>query len=335
MAMVEGASHIVRYVNPAFCRLLDKSCEQLVGLLFCEMLPKRHECVTLLDRVLRTGKPESHTEQEHSKPYHIFWSFMMWPVLADETPSGVMIQVTETTQFHETTLAVNEALLLGSLRQHERAAIAQTLTNEMSHRIKNNLQVIVSLIDYDVRSTAQPCVQGYEAMRQRIGAIAQLYNLISQSSHGPTVSLDAYLREIAKAMSASLLGNNSGIEIVVEAEALDIDPDHAVSFGLLVNELATNAIKHAFPGGTGRLVLGLEQIGDEVELIVADNGVGMKNEASAKSPEKHGRDYVAIFVRQLGGTIAVSETDGNGTTFRIRLPSFVAPPEGTERSGAS
>ena len=104
-------------------------------------------------------------------------------------------------------------------------------------------------------------------------------------------------------MSASLLGNTSGIKIEVKAEPLEIDPDRAVPFGLLVNELATNAIKHAFPDGTGRVVLSVEQIGDQIELSVADDGVGMKDKDSAKLPEKRGADYVAIFVRQLGGTI--------------------------------
>src|ERR1017187_5586003 len=78
MVTVEGASHIVRYVNPAFCQLLDKPSEQLVGIPFREMLPKSDACVSLLDRVFRTGKPESHTKQEHSKPHRIFWSFTMW-----------------------------------------------------------------------------------------------------------------------------------------------------------------------------------------------------------------------------------------------------------------
>src|SRR4029077_4541197 len=146
------------------------------------------------------------------------------------------------------------------------------LTNEISHRIKNNLQVIVGLIAYEARSTAQPCVDGYKAMQDRIGAIAQLYDLISQSSRGGTIAVDAYLRKIAKTMSASLLGNTSGIKIEVKADALDIDPDRAVPFGLLVNELATNAIKHAFPDGTGRVVLSVEQAGDQIELTVADDG---------------------------------------------------------------
>ncbi|MEA2755403.1 MAG: hypothetical protein QOJ54_1692, partial [Aliidongia sp.] len=159
-------------------------------------------------------------------------------------------------------------------KQRERDA--QMLTNEISHRIKNNLQVIVGLIAYEARSTAQQCVQGYTAMQARIGAIARLYDLISQSSLGPTIDMAAYLREIAGTLSESLLGNMSGIEIEVKAEALEIDADRAVPFGLLVNELATNAIKHAFPDGAGRIVLSVEQAGDQIELTVADNGVGMK-----------------------------------------------------------
>src|SRR5664279_3728393 len=160
-------------------------------------------------------------------------------------------------------------------KQRERDALI--LTNEISHRIKNNLQVIVGLIAYEAKWTAAPCVQGYKTMQARIGAIAQLYDLISQTSRGRTVAVDAYLREIAKTMSASLLGNMSGIEIEVKAEPVEIDPDRAVPFGLLVNELATNAIKHAFPHGTGHLMLCVEQVGDQIELVVADDGVGMKS----------------------------------------------------------
>jgi PAS domain S-box-containing protein len=203
-------------------------------------------------------------------------------------------------------------------KQRERDALS--LTNEISHRIKNNLQVIVGLIAYESRSTALPCVQGYKAMQARIAAIAQLYDLISQSSHGRTIAVDAYLREIAKTLSVSLLGNASDIEIEVKAEPLDIDPDRAVPFGLLVNELATNAIKHAFPDGKGRVVLSVEQVGDQIELTVADDGVGMKDKDAAKTPEKRGSDYVAIFVRQLGGTILAPGSEGTGTIVRIRLP---------------
>jgi two-component sensor histidine kinase len=271
--------------------------------------------------------------------------YAMWPLMADERAVGIVVQLIETAPLHERTLAMNEALMLGSLRLHEitadvaslniqlRAEISEReqrerdallLTNEVAHRIKNNLQIIVALIAHEAKSAAAPCVEGYRVMQARIGAIAELYDLISQTGDGQAIALDAYLREIARTMSESLLDSTSGIKIEVEVEALAIDPVRAVPFGLLVNELVTNAIKHAFPDGTGRVVLGVQHIGDQIELTVADNGIGMKDKYSAQISERHGSDYVAIFVRQIGGTIAVSRAEGTGTVVRIRLPLLVA-----------
>jgi two-component sensor histidine kinase len=349
IATVDGATHVVRYANLAFCQLIGKAENEIIDRPFGEILPeKKGECLPMLDRIYRTGKVESHTEQEHSGPRPVCWSFTMWPVTADERIVAVMIQVIETAPLYERTIAINEALLLGALRQHELAAAAsssatrlqmeveerrqrerdaQILTNEISHRIKNSLQIVVALIAHEVKRAASPCVQGYEAMQARIGAIADLYDLMSQSRSGRTVvPVDEYLREITETMSASLLGENSRIKIEVKSESFDIDPDRAVPFGLLVNELAMNAIKHAFPGGAGIILVSVERTGDEIELTVADNGVGMNDEGSAKTPEKHGSDYVAIFVRQLGGTMAVSGSAGAGTMVRIRLPLLVVPP---------
>lgn len=210
-------------------------------------------------------------------------------------------------------------------KQRERDALG--LANEISHRIKNNLQIVVGLIAYEVNFTAAPCVPGYRAMQARIGAIAQLYDLISHSSHGHAIDVGDYLREIAKTMRASLLGDTSGITIEVAAETLDIDPERAVPFGLLVNELATNAIKHAFPSGSGKIVLRVERADDQIELSVADDGIGMTKSDMAKNQERRGSDYVAIFVRQLGGTIVPTPVTETGTVIRIRLPFLLVPPE--------
>jgi PAS domain S-box-containing protein len=135
MAMVEEAGHIVRYVNPAFCRLMDKPPGQLVGKPFAEMMPAKDECLTLLDSVYRTGKAESHTEQQHAGAHSVFWSFTMWPVMADERPVGVMIQITEAAQFHEKMVAMNEALILGSLRQHELTEAGESLNARLQTEI--------------------------------------------------------------------------------------------------------------------------------------------------------------------------------------------------------
>lgn len=342
---VKGTAHLVSYVNPAFCRLTNKAGGELVGTSFCAMLPDTDECLALLDRLYRTGQPQSYTKLNVSGPDPVLSSYATWPIMADGRVAGAAIQVVETASPHERTLAMNEALMLGSLRLHEvtadvtslnirlHAEIAEReqrerdalmLTNELAHRIKNNLQIIVALIAHEAKSAAAPCVEGYKSMQARIGAIAELYDLISQTNDGHAIALDAYLLEIARTMSESLLEGTSGIKIEVKAGSMEIDAVRAVPLGLLVNELATNAIKHAFPHGSGRVLLSAERDGDQIELTVADDGVGMKESYSAQISEKHGSGYVAIFVRQLGGTIAITSAEGTGTIVRIRFPSLVA-----------
>ncbi len=344
MATVDGAAHLLKVVNSAFCQLLGKGEQEILGKPFHEILVERPSCLASLNRIFRSGKSESYMEQERTDPRPIFWSYTIWPVVADDPAICVMIQVIETAPLYEKTLAMNEALVIGSLRQHELAAIAAfsnmqlrteavehkqreldalMLTNEISHRIKNNLQVVFGLIGQQAKRASVSCARGYEAIQARIGAIAGLYDLISRSSHSQTVSLDAYLKKIAAAMSASLLGTGSGITIEVKAEAVDIDPARAVPLGLLVNELATNAIKHAFPGVIGAVVLSVRHIGDQIQLDVTDDGIGMNDAHSAQASENHGADYVAMFVRQLGGTLDRLEAKGTGTTVSIRFPLLV------------
>ena len=204
-------------------------------------------------------------------------------------------------------------------KQRERDV--QLLGNEISHRIKNNLQLIVGLITFEARKAGTSCVSGYRAMQARIGAIAALYDVMSLSNRIGIVTVDDYLRKIANTMAASLLGDASGITIEVDAEPLEIDPELTVPLGLLVNELATNAIKHAFPDGAGRVLFMARKIGHKIELTVSDNGVGLKD--AAPMTQSRGLNYVAIFVRQLGGEISTSGAPGLGTTIQVRFPPML------------
>jgi two-component sensor histidine kinase len=347
MATVEGTAHSVCYVNAAFCRLVDKTSDELVGKPLIGMLAELDECLPTLDRIHRTGKPESHIVQGRLGLRSDFLSYTMWPLRMDEHTAGVMIQVIETAPLYEKAVAMSEALMLGALRQHELTEAARAsnsdlqeeigerkqrerdalmLTREVSHRITNSLQIIVALTAREITRAAAPCVEGYRAIQARIVAIAELYDLMSQSSRGSSVPVGAYLGGIVRAISASLLGDTSGIKIEIKADALDIDAVRALPFGLLANELVTNAIKHAFPDAVGRVVLTVERAGDEIEFTVADNGVGLTDKSSARVADTHGTDYVAVFARQLGGTITVIGPEGAGTTARVRLPSLLASP---------
>lgn len=133
MVAVEGPTHIVRRVNPAFARLVGKTAEELVGHPFAEVVPEGtgDGCLTLLDRVFGTGISENLVEAEHRQPSLAYWSYSAWAIFGEDgRPAGVMIQVTDSTgtaHFRHQAAAVNEALVLSSVRQHELVDATESL----------------------------------------------------------------------------------------------------------------------------------------------------------------------------------------------------------------
>jgi len=140
MATVEGATHRVRYANPAFCQLMSAPIKDLIGKPLSELLPHKDECVTLLNRVFRTKTPASHTEEADAKPHPVFWSYTMWPV-QEGLLVGIMIQVTETAKRHSDTVAMNEALILSSVRQHELTAEAERFNAALQKEIREREKI--------------------------------------------------------------------------------------------------------------------------------------------------------------------------------------------------
>lgn len=139
-AVVEGADHIVCHANPAFCRLMNKSLEQIVGKPLAELLPDKDACLALVDRVFHTGNAETHTETEDAQPHRIFWSYTIWPVQAGEQLKGVMIQVTETAEFHAKTLTMNQELVRRSTQQRELAEAAENLNRHLRQELLERMR---------------------------------------------------------------------------------------------------------------------------------------------------------------------------------------------------
>lgn len=193
---------------------------------------------------------------------------------------------------------------------------------ELAHRIKNSLAVISAFVAFEIRRAADPCVEGYQAMQSRINAVASLYDVIAQSSAFGPVDISTYLAGIGNNLRSSLLGPESDIRVEVDAEPFQIGADHAVPIGLLVNELATNAVKYAFPSGTGIITLGFRKRDGEVTLSVEDNGVGLDKAVGNESGSGMGTRFVDAFVRQIGGTLARA-SGSTGTSIMVRLPSSI------------
>ena len=160
-------------------------------------------------------------------------------------------------------------------------------------------------------------------MQTRIGAVAELYDVISRSATLGPVPVGPYLSGIAESLQSSLLGDTAAITVAVTADPLMMRAEHAVTLGLVVNELATNAVKYAFPGGKGHLAIGFIQDGNDALLTVADNGIGLNTSATTNpSTSGLGSRFIEAFVRQLGATMATATGD-SGTTFAVRLPGSI------------
>ncbi|QEL16829.1 sensor domain-containing diguanylate cyclase [Limnoglobus roseus] len=122
---VGGPTHVIRYANPSFSRLVGRPAAELIGRPFAEAVPEGvgNGCMMTLDHVFQTGLAESLAEQEHRQASPAHWSYMAWAIFgADGRPAGVLVQVTDATEaarFRQRVVAMNEALVVSSVRQHE------------------------------------------------------------------------------------------------------------------------------------------------------------------------------------------------------------------------
>jgi two-component system NtrC family sensor kinase len=143
VALTEGRSHSVRYANPAFCTLVGKASGELIGRDLTEILPDGNECLALFERVYRTREPAS--QAAHDRSGH--WAYDIWPVLAEGNhPSGIVIQVRETTAAHPQAMAMNEALLLSAVRQHEAIEAAETLNGKLKQEMQQRQDAEAALL---------------------------------------------------------------------------------------------------------------------------------------------------------------------------------------------
>jgi two-component system, sensor histidine kinase PdtaS len=184
------------------------------------------------------------------------------------------------------------------------------LLREIHHRIKNNLQTVASL----VRLQPLPA-EARQSIAGRIGAMVAVHEHIYQHDEYGDVSVDQYLRRLIDDLR---LGASNDIEMEVEIEPFLVDRDQALPLGLLVNEIVSNAFKHAFLGASsGRIKISLAMIGDrEARLGISDNGRGFNPDSAHQNM---GSRLVAAFATQLKGEVK-TESSKRGTSFTLTFP---------------
>lgn len=170
-----------------------------------------------------------------------------------------------------------------------------TLLKELQHRVKNNLQMITALIRLEARSLQQePMSDQFERLAGRVDALALLYRSLSEEEQGESVDLGVYVSQIASAVMAAHA--SEGIRLALKVDTWPVSINAAMPAGLVVNELMTNALKHAFVGrDSGEITV--ESIVDETGCVVsvADDGIGLQPGMVWPKPGK----LSALIVRSL------------------------------------
>lgn len=193
MLAVAGVGDIIQYVNPAFCVLASQVRETLIGRAFRDAIPAGHDCLALLDRVHRTAHAETHIGDEQS-PDSLYWSYAMWPAVApDGEIIGIVIQVTESSAAHQRMAAMNQALIISSLRQHELTEKTEAL----------NVQLHAEILD---RKRAEEELQRANQDLERFTYAA------SHDLQEPLRTITAYTQLLARRLGATL---DSDAEVLV------------------------------------------------------------------------------------------------------------------------
>ncbi|ABD89931.1 sensor histidine kinase [Rhodopseudomonas palustris] len=196
------------------------------------------------------------------------------------------------------------------------------LTREMSHRIKNSLASVVGLLRVQSRSAHSDDVRAaLQEASSRVATIAQVHDNLARGSRIGFIDLADFIEEFCGRLQATANGN----QLCFRADPIPLPADHAIPLGLLINELVTNAVKHAYPDHCGVIELSASRIDGRLYVEVADQGVGLPAGFDFDAPRcSLGFKVINGLVRQLRGRLQARANQPCGARFQLDLPILPA-----------
>lgn len=255
--------------------------------------------------------------------------FTVRPVQAESAPAEIRA-LAQTLDAMADGLVARDASLRESLTQKD------AMMREIHHRVKNNLQVITSLLNMQQRTLTDPAARAAMSdTRQRIGALALIYRALYQSPDLRRVDVRQFLEELTAQLSVGEGGSSGRVRSELDADDLEIDPDKLAPLALFAVEAITNARKHAFneTGGTIHVRFRVQE--REIVLEIEDDGVG--DQADTATGGGVGSTLMSAFARQLRGRHEVTSGPERGMVVRLTFPRpdlLSASPESVQQAAA-
>ena len=212
---------------------------------------------------------------------------------------------------------IADEAIRASLREKE------VLLKEIHHRVKNNLQVVSSLLGLQSRTITDATTRRmFEESQNRVHSMALIHESLYQSENLSKINFPAYIDQLASHLFRSYGADPARIQVVAAISDLRLPIDTAVPCGLIVNELVSNSLKYAFPNGrAGRIRIQMHQEGQgQIRLEVSDNGVGLPDGINLADRKSLGLRLVRTLADQLSATVEMGGDSGAHTVLRFQQP---------------
>jgi two-component sensor histidine kinase len=204
-------------------------------------------------------------------------------------------------------------------RMSEKVEEKEVLLSEVNHRVRNNLNVIISLMKLQQASVEnKEIVHAIEESKQRVYSMAAVHNRLYGSDNLKAIEINDYVHDLVNEIR---LSTEKNIEISINTEKINLDVSKAIPLGLILNELLTNSFKHAFKGRTeGKIFLDIYNFKNSIQLNYSDNGNDFKLSILNKNKDSLGISIIESLVEQISGTHQFLEDDG--FKFNLEIPQM-------------
>ena len=299
-----------RFVNKAHAERFGLTREAIIGHTRLELTaaPPVDQLQARFDLVLQGHEQRFEIDIVHEGRAQVAETYLVPDIAADGSVVGFYTAVADVTERHSQQRRLTQAL-----------AERETLLREVYHRVKNNLQVIQSLLNLQRRALPEgPARSALDDSMQRVQAMALVHEKLYQTGALDAVALREYVIDLLRHLGDATGAGQRQISLLAEIDAIQAALEVAVPFGLLITELVGNSLKHGFPDGRpGHIRVKLSRQDDQVWLSVRDDGVGLAPGFDINSTASMGLQLAASLAGQLGGQLQASN-DG-GAVFSVRL----------------
>lgn len=343
-------------LNPAAQRILARPAAEVIGQPIGQVLPAHADLVTQL-----SGQDEAQWEIALGAGETRGWYDMRMSTLrnGDSRPGGQLIvlrNISELKRTEEQLLASEEALRRHKMQLEElvaertselrqaneqlQAEIAErrqieaqlrdslhekeVLLQEVHHRVKNNLQVVSSLLNLQAGTVSDPgALDVLQDSQRRVRSMALIHEKLYRSKNLAEIDFGDYIRDLVTALLRAQINGQATVNCHVEAAPVFLPLGVAMPCGLILNELVSNALKHAFPNRRhGDVYVSLSEVaGGQVELMVIDDGIGLPEGLDWRNSPSLGLQLVTTLVDQLEGTLKVESNGGTRVAVRFSIPA--------------